>query len=113
MEYLTALPWQAWAALLPLAGAALWKPACALARWMAGRQSRIEHLEQAIDELRRALDKGRVRESAIASVAELLIFAIDHVDAPSPAIVALRARALEVLELAQAQLGQFNRREGL
>lgn len=108
MEFVSGLPWQALLTIAQILALVFWKPLTGLVSILLGarsrEQSRIDRLEDLIDELRRALDKGRVRESAVVAVCELLIFAIDHVESPSPAIVSLRARGLEVLELAQAHL---------
>lgn len=113
MGHVSALPWEAWLAAAQVLALVFWKPLSGLTSIFFGARSReqlrIEHLEDAIDELRRALDKGRVRESAVVAVCELLIFAIDHVQDASSAVLNLRGRALEVLELAQAHLKNFDR----
>jgi hypothetical protein len=115
-ETVAAMPWQAWLAAAQFLTLIFWKPLTGFVGLTRGdrtrEQGRIEKLEDLIDELRRALDKGRVRESAIAAVAELLIFAIDHVEEPSSAMLELRARALEVLELAHAHLQGLNPKRG-
>lgn len=97
MSEIAGLPWQAWAALLPLAGGGV----AALYKWSTS-PARL------VDLLRKALDKGRIRENALASVVELLIFAIDHVESPSAAVLALRARAADVLEQAHRHLQDIN-----
>jgi hypothetical protein len=102
---------QTWLAVAQILALLFWRPLAALGQSLLGaetrRATRIEKLEDLIDELRQALDKGRIRENAIAAIAELLIFAINHVENPSPAIVSLRARARDVLELARAHLQDF------
>lgn len=50
-----------------------------------------------VNELRKALDRGRIRENGLVVCCDLLIFAIDHMDEQTPAIVELRARAHAVL----------------
>lgn len=99
MDKIAGLPWPVAAVilLLPIVGGAIaW-----LYKW-ATAPSRL------VDLLRRALDKGRIREGALANVVELLVFAIDHVEDPSPAILQLRERATDVLELAHAQLQRIS-----
>lgn len=107
-DLVAAWPASVWVAILPLAGGALWKPLTFLVNLLLGREARgdrrITTLEELVDELRRALDKNLIRENALASCCDVLIFAIDHIADPAPAIVHLRARALSILESAQKQL---------
>lgn len=61
--------------------------------WWLKRHADLAH------ELRKALDRGRIRENALAVCCELLVYAIDHFEGePSKAVLELRARALVVLE---------------
>jgi hypothetical protein len=65
-----------------------------------------------VDLLRKALDKHLIRESAVVSAAELLIALIEQVQAPTPAMLRVRDRAVELLELARAQLNRINNGSG-
>lgn len=56
-----------------------------------------------VTEFRKALDRGRIRENALATACELLIYAIDHTEKPSRAVLELRARACAVLLDARRQ----------
>lgn len=60
--------------------------------------------ETLIEVLRKALDKGRVRENAYCSALEALVTGIDYLQDPPPALIAARARALKMMEAAQAQI---------
>lgn len=63
-----------------------------LVAWWLARRSDL------VDELRKALDRGRIRENALVVCCELLVYAIDHMEGEqSRAVRDLRARALEVL----------------
>jgi hypothetical protein len=75
---------------------------------IAAKAQRIADLEDLVDLLRKALDKHLIRESAVVSAAELLIALIEQVQAPTPAMLRVRDRAVELLELAQAQLNRIN-----
>ena len=116
LEILSGLPMPAWLVAGLALGAWLAKPVGEMVRVLTGRQSAVEtaradrivDLEDLIDLMRKALDKGRIRESALASVADVLIFAIDHVADPPPALTQLRARALAVLQDARAQIETIN-----
>lgn len=120
IEFLASLPWQGWVALLTLAGGALWKPAETMVKWLrasgeseADREEkftdqlidRCHSLEQLIEAHRRALDKGRVRENAVLTSAEVMLGIIELIPEPSPAQQRMRLRAIEILELAKRQNG--------
>jgi Tfp pilus assembly protein PilE len=60
--------------------------------------------EALIEILRKALDKGRVRENAYCGALDTFIAAIDELEDPPASLVRARARALERLELAHCQL---------
>lgn len=76
-----------------------------LAAWMLRRNAtRADHREALIDALRKALDKGRVRENAYCGALDALVLGIDQLDDPPPALVAARTRALERMELAHCQI---------
>lgn len=122
-------PFAALAAGVLLGTAAPW-PLKAAWTWLAGRRAaakrelqaergaavaeaerlaaRVTELEDLVDLLRKALDKHLIRESAIAAIAELLIFAIDHVPDPGDAIASLRRRALAILVDARAHISAIN-----
>lgn len=68
------------------------------------RQARGEAREDLIEILRKALDKGRVRENAYCGALDTFISAVDGLEDPPLALVAARARALERMELAHCQL---------
>ena len=126
-EYLEALPWQGWAALLALAGTALWKPAELLLKWAresgaaaqggaakaaeldAERDGRLieqllgqahEH-EEIQSALRKALDKSLVRENGLVTAAELLLGIIEQIPRPTEPMKLMRLRAIEILEMAR------------
>ena len=92
---------------------ALWK---AIKRW--GRHdadheiSRLGSLEALVDALRRALDKGRLREDALAQVLGVLIFGLRHIEDLSPVIADAIERAIRILEQAQDRLNHFNDENG-
>jgi hypothetical protein len=70
-----------------------------LALWLLKRSATKEDdKEKLIDALRKALDKGRVRESAYCGALDALIVGIDHLIDPPPALVAARTRALARME---------------
>lgn len=77
-----------------------------LAVWILKRVAvSADNREALIETLRKALDKGRVRESAYCGALDALIVGIDALADPPPALVAARARALERMETAHCQLG--------
>lgn len=122
--------------LLPAVGGALvgsaapW-PAKALWAWIRGSVDREErkvaaevarlHSElerlagmladrnELVDLLRKGLDKHLIREAAVASACELLIALVHMVEKPTPAMLRMRDRALEVLEDARAHIIGINR----
>lgn len=82
-----------------------WKGVGKAIAWLLERRSeRIETLEDLIDLLRRELDKGRVRENAAITVAQMLVFAVDQVADPTPAMVSARAHARDIVAAAHSQL---------
>lgn len=87
--------------LAPIAGllATLGFPGFAV--WLLRRGIARESL---VEVLRKALDKGRVRENAYCGALDALIVGIDALDNPPPALIAARERALERMEQARAQL---------
>lgn len=95
-----------------LSGSAL--PACGkyLARLITGgaqrESSRVSSLEDLVDALRRALDKGRLREDALAQVLGVLIFALKSIEEISPAIGDALERAIDILEGAQSHLQRLS-----
>jgi hypothetical protein len=60
--------------------------------------------EELIEILRKALDKGRVRENAYCGALDALIMGIDQLEHPPAALIAARERALERMESAHCQL---------
>jgi hypothetical protein len=82
-ETVAAMPWQAWLAAAQFLTLIFWKPLTGFVGLTRGDRT-----------------------------PELLIFAIDHVEEPSSAMLELRARALEVLELAHAHLQGLNPKRG-
>lgn len=104
-ELLNGLPLPAWLAAGIALGAWLARPIGEMLRLLTGRKS---DLEEVIDLLRKALDKGRIRESAAWALVDLFIFAIDHWADPPPAIAELRDRARSVLEDAQRHIQTIN-----
>jgi hypothetical protein len=71
---------------------------------LRSRQARRETREELIEILRKALDKGRVRENAYCGALDAFISAVDALPDPPLSLVAARARALERMELAHCQL---------
>jgi hypothetical protein len=78
--------------------------------------ARVSELEELIDLLRRALDKHLIRESTVASLAELLIalleqalghFAVHGIE-PPPGLLRNLDRARELLDRARLQIRQIN-----
>jgi hypothetical protein len=69
--------------------------------WLIRRGSPDKEL---IEVLRKALDKGRVRENAYCGALDALILGIDQLEDPPAALRAARARALERMEQAHCQL---------
>jgi len=80
--------------------------------WFKGsadrEQNRVESLEQLVEVLRRALDKVRLREDALAQVLGVLIFGLRQVEDLSPAIGDAIDRAIDILEQAQDRLVRIN-----
>lgn len=60
--------------------------------------------EDRIEILRKALDKRLIRENAYCGALDALVFGIDHLEDPGPALLAARARALEIMETAHSQI---------
>lgn len=76
-----------------------------IAAWLIKRAgTSADHREALIEALRKALDKGRVRENAYCGALDALVAGIDALPDPPPALVAARARALERMESAHCQL---------
>lgn len=92
-------------ALLPSIAKLIWRR---LGNSAEQEQSRIENLEQLVEVLRRALDKVRLREDALAQVLGVLIFGLKQVEDLSPGISDAIERAIEILESAQDRLGRLN-----
>jgi hypothetical protein len=67
-------------------------------RWLMTRHS------DAVTEFRKALDRGLRRENGLLVCCELLVYAIDHLEAPPAQILELRTRAADVLEQTQRQI---------
>jgi len=89
----------------PAWAAGLFAGALGFLKWLFGRRtSRIETLEELIDLLRRELDKALVRGNATQTVARILLFAIDQEPDPSPAMIAAREQARDVIAAADLQL---------
>jgi hypothetical protein len=75
------------------------------AAWLLKRVSlRDDRREALIEALRKALDKGRVRENAYCGALDAIVMGIDHLADPPPALIAARARALEIMEAAHCQI---------
>lgn len=108
IEAAASWPVSAWVAILTLLGGALAWPAKALWHWFVRRSDRSDRQEdraiELVELLRRALDKGRVRENAIASACDMLILALvaalEEIRDPSPVIAEARQRALTHLQSA-------------
>lgn len=75
-------------------------------------QSSIERLQDLVDALRRALDKGRLREDALAQVLGVLIFGLKGIENLSPGMADAIERAIEILEKVQDQLRQIHASSG-
>lgn len=75
-------------------------------------QNRTETLEQLVEVLRRAIDKVRLREDALAQVLGVLIFALRQVEDLSPTIADAIERAIEILEGAQDRLARLGSQSG-
>jgi hypothetical protein len=71
---------------------------------LKSRQARGERREELIEILRKALDKGRVRENAYCGALDAFISAVDALPNPPASLEAARTRALERMELAHCQL---------
>lgn len=63
-------------------------------------------LEELVDLLRRELDKALVRGNATLTMARILLFAVDQEPKPSPAMIAARAQAQQVIKAADAQMNR-------
>lgn len=75
------------------------------AAWLLRRVTmRDSEREALVNALRKALDKGRVRESALCGALDALVMGIDQITDPPPALIAARERALERMESAHCQL---------
>lgn len=123
-----AWPLSAWLAMLPLAGAALWTPLKLLLEreskndaaqlqhdvtTLEAMVARCQNLEDIIDVLRVALDRGRIRENALITVAELLLFGMRQMH-ETPEIKRLRQRCAEILMHAQRHAaGEFASGQGI
>lgn len=70
----------------------------------AREATRLQTLEALVDALRRALDKGRLREDALAQVLGVLIFGLKQIEDISPGLSDAIERAIAILEKAQNQL---------
>jgi hypothetical protein len=66
--------------------------------------SRVESLEALVEVLRRALDKIRLREDALAQVLGVLIFGLKSIENISPPVADAIERAIGILEGVQAHL---------
>ena len=102
------VPWPAKAAWSWLRGGASAKAAQQMTE-TARLASQLADRDDLVDLLRKALDKHLIRESAVASACELLIALVHMVDIPTPAMLRMRDRALEVLEDARAHIGGINK----
>jgi hypothetical protein len=101
------------ASLLQLAAAALsggllqWlsKPIWGWLRNASEHQfTQSENLQHLVDALRIALDKGRLREDALAQVLGVLIFGLKQIEDLSPALRDALERAIAILRQVQNQL---------
>lgn len=110
-------PPSAWAAVLTLGASALAWPANRLWLLFVRRSdrsaSREDHALELVELLRRALDKGRVRENGIASACDMLTTALEialgMIGDPPPAIAATRRRALDHLRAARELCREIER----
>lgn len=106
-------PLSAWATVVPLAGTAIAWTAKTLWNLFVRRSDRSASREdralESVELLRRALDKGRVRENGVVSACDMMTIALDLAmeqlqkltAPPSPAIERTRKRALEHLKSAR------------
>lgn len=62
---------------------------------------RSHEVETMLEVLRKALDKNLVRENSVVTAAELLLGIVELIDKPTPAMKAMRIRAIEILALAR------------
>jgi hypothetical protein len=69
-------------------------------KWALGRHSDL------VDLLRRELDKALTRGNAERTAVRILVYAIDAEPNPSPAMIAARSHAREVIAAAAAQLSK-------
>jgi hypothetical protein len=74
----------------PIAGAMV-TGGLGLLTWALTRRSDL------VDQLRQALDRGRIRENALVTVCDILITLIDHIEEPTQPMIELRKRAHDVL----------------
>jgi hypothetical protein len=73
--------------------------------WLLKTRGARGHADRELIEiLRKALDKGRVRENAYCGALDTFIAAIDELEDPPASLIRARARALERMELAHCQL---------
>lgn len=70
--------------------------------WLVRRGQAREEL---VEVLRKALDRGRVRENAYCGALDALIMGIDQLEDPPTALLAARQRALQRMEQAQRRIG--------
>lgn len=62
---------------------------------------RAHDVESMLEVLRKALDKNLVRENSIVTAAELLLGMVELIPNPTPAMKAMRLRAIEILAMAR------------
>jgi hypothetical protein len=62
---------------------------------------RCHDVETMLEVVRKALDKNLVRENSVVTAAEILLGIIEQIDRPTPAMKAMRLRAIEILGLAR------------
>lgn len=74
--------------------------------------TRVESLEALVEVLRRALDKIRLREDALAQVLGVLIFGLKSIENISPPVADAIDRAIAILEGVQAHLEHINEADG-
>jgi hypothetical protein len=102
-------PKEVWIVIIPLLAAAIGWPVKKLWRFFEKRSARVEQREisalELVELLRRALDKGRIRENGMFTACDLLItaleLALEDTHDPSPSIRSARDRALEHLSEAR------------
>lgn len=63
-----------------------------------------------LEVLRKALDKNLVRENSVVTAAELFLSIVEMIDKPTPAMKAMRLRAIEILAMARRMNGGGNAR---